>query len=297
MNMTLNAYIPEITVQSWDHACKIARSLMGWSFRGQDDASRKLESRLERQLAGNSYASKLIGNREAHMIKQFRNLSYLFAQMPESDTPNFDALALIQHHGGPTRLLDFTRSFYAAAFFAMENARTDAAVWAFNHLRWINIRDTVSEMRYGDMYVDEINEAHLGLAEVILSGKNDQQEKGIYSLHSRLLNERIIAQQGCFLFPCDISASMESNFLATVESEKLLSSVDRRTSLAFLDDGQVDSLLLKIVLPKSLHLKALMDMRAMNVTAATLFPGIDGFARSLGFHLRELELNVLRGFR
>jgi hypothetical protein len=39
---------------------------------------------------------------------------------------------LIQHHGGPTRLLDFTHSFYVAAFFALERATEDVAVWAVN---------------------------------------------------------------------------------------------------------------------------------------------------------------------
>ena len=38
---------------------------------------------------------------------------------------------------------------------------------------------------------------------------------------------------------------------------------------------------LKIELPIEIHGVVLQDLKAMNVTAATLFPGLDGFARSL----------------
>lgn len=37
-------------------------------------------------------------------------------------------LALMQHHGGVTRLLDFTKSPFVAAFFALENATAEVAV-------------------------------------------------------------------------------------------------------------------------------------------------------------------------
>jgi hypothetical protein len=39
-------------------------------------------------------------------------------------------------------------------------------------------------------------------------------------------------------------------------------------------------------LPRHLHTKALRDLHAMNVTSVSLFPGLDGFARSFYHEIR-----------
>ena len=41
----------------------------------------------------------------------------------------------MQHHGAPTRLIDFTWSPYVAAFFALERTLADGVVWAMNPAR------------------------------------------------------------------------------------------------------------------------------------------------------------------
>ena len=48
---------------------------------------------------------------------------------------DFQWLALMQHYGAPTRLLDFTWSPYVAAFFALERTLGDGVVWAMNPAR------------------------------------------------------------------------------------------------------------------------------------------------------------------
>jgi hypothetical protein len=38
----------------------------------------------------------------------------------------------MQHHGAPTRLLDFMYSIYLAAYFTLEHAEGDSVVWAIH---------------------------------------------------------------------------------------------------------------------------------------------------------------------
>src|SRR5208337_1142998 len=49
---------------------------------------------------------------------------------PDDDTQQW--LSLMRHYGAPTRLLDFTFSFFMAAYFALEDAQGNSVVWAIN---------------------------------------------------------------------------------------------------------------------------------------------------------------------
>jgi hypothetical protein len=53
--------------------------------------------------------------------------------------------------------------------------------------------------------------------------------------------------------------------------------------------GYQEASIVKIIIPRGSHKTAISDLNEMNVTSATLFPGLDGFARSLLFHLRVMD--------
>ena len=57
-------------------------------------------------------------------------------------------------------------------------------------------------------------------------------------------------------------------------------------SVALIFDGAEDPIsIVKLPIPREWHEEILNELRYMNITAATLFPGLEGFARSLRLHL------------
>jgi hypothetical protein len=115
--------------ESWQQP--IARFRSNYAFRGMSDASFALETSLRR--LGGRYA-----DHEAHLLRNFRKYAW--------DTPLDDSvwawLALGQHHGLPTRLLDWTYSPLVAMHFAtvgVEWFHQDGVIWCVDFVRAIKL--------------------------------------------------------------------------------------------------------------------------------------------------------------
>src|ERR1051325_10040142 len=121
-----------VKVNSWKDARNVQSDLQGWRFRGHTVSSWRLSSRLEREAKQVGCEIDKLANRERWILREFRRRAHHYLTNLPDENQLIEWLALIQHHGGPTRLLDFSYSFYVAAFFAMEFATGDAAIWAID---------------------------------------------------------------------------------------------------------------------------------------------------------------------
>lgn len=154
-------------------------------FRGQSDASWQLESRIARYPNGIKI--------ERLIWAEFRRFAAPhLSREPKSD---FEWLALAQHHGLATRLLDWTTSPLAALWFAVRPAEkkdkaSHAKIWAFIPSESVTIDQSELDCKPGPF----------------------EQTKPLL-VHPNQISPRIAAQNGCFtLQPYDHEKQAFLNF-------------------------------------------------------------------------------------
>lgn len=267
---------------SWYAAKSLLAGFDRFAYRGQANAQWRLLSGIERAAATINAPVGMLRNRESWVRAQFQRRAHHYID----DLPHPDCLvewlAIIQHHGGPTRLLDFTHSPYIAAFFAYEHASADAAIWAVNVdgiERMLEIKLGVKR-RCADTILD-VNAFFLAHAEQFLAKRDP--ESLVLPIEPQRLNERMSIQQGTFLMPCDLRRPFDENLAATfdIDAEDFVEIAGFRAQPVGDIGDRSGASVVRIILPIAERSRALMDLSAMNITAATLFPGLDGFARSL----------------
>lgn len=246
---------------SWSQFTDFVSRLSGeWVYRGQH-RDWKLRSSLERSL-GNwdvdlSNAPKIEEQLDREFKRQYRSDGQ---NAVNSDT--FYRLALMQHHGAPTRLLDWTYSPFVAAKFAMEAGAKDAVVWCLNTV-W-NYEAAAKVV--GEDEIKARNEDSLRNDKSFcpLYMPEGTRHKFVYAENATQLNERLIIQQGVFMCPGDVG----STFL---ENLKAMEGWDSKHNI----------LKLRLKMTSQELFRFVVALRRMNVHSAVLFPGLDGFARSL----------------
>src|SRR5688500_18782198 len=106
----------------------ISRFRSPFAFRGAGDARHDLRSGLSR-------LGKQAAELEPHILRNFRR--YAHRESTKAELP-WNWLAIAQHHGVPTRLLDWTYSPYVAMHFATESTEyfdRDGAIWSVDYVK------------------------------------------------------------------------------------------------------------------------------------------------------------------
>jgi hypothetical protein len=265
---------------SWDAARDLARRLPRHAFRGQPDAGFLPSSSLERAAARLCYDPGQLFDVEERMVRELQRRSGQYLLHPPPRDATLDWLALLRHHGAPTRLVDFSKSFYVACWFAIESADGDAAVWAVD-LACLHRHAT--RLLSEHLPAGELPEETWKVAGAVLPRRD--LGPGVVEVEPFQLDERLAAQQGMFLLPLDPARSFMDNLAATFGVDTF--SADPGDAVAYegtpggAGAAALAAPVLQIVLPQSIHRSMRDDLWRMNLTPASFFPGLDGFARSL----------------
>src|SRR5262245_16940682 len=242
-------------VETWEDYLTLVSDhpLREWAFRGQRDATWRLWPTISRELGNRGVKSRFWTAQEHRIIRIFqRKALHFLDKVPEVvDTPQW--MALIQHHGGPTRLLDFTWSPYVAAFFALESSVSDSAVWAVNAPK-------LGTYAYGPTFPARSRPPSPA---TVLRTVGMRGRDAVAIGEPYFKNRRVVAQSGTFAFPSDITRPVDE-----ILSNK-------------------SGVVTKLVLRAKLRKRALRELYRMNITYATLFPDLDGLGRSLHFELEN----------
>lgn len=286
----------KIHISNWEEAVSILKIIDMknplWAFRGQANATWGLQTKFERESERHNLNTYFYSVCESNIISNFRRQAGQYIQNLPAQNSTVDWLALIQHYGGPTRLLDFSYSFYVASFFAIHNSYSDSAVWCLN-INYLlkknkDLSDQIRKISYQDIVQKYVEKTNLSIE----SKQSNQLEEGICIVEPFIQEKRLSIQQGLFIAPTNIEQSFQKN-LATAIDAKADSLKDDNLSLITLNDiknikGE-ELCLLKIILSKDMNYEAVNQLRNMNISDATLFPGVDGFTRSLNFAFHEVK--------
>jgi FRG domain len=269
----------DYTVKSWEDCRSLLKNVEHWVFRGHSNSAWSLQTTLERGAKmTNAYISD-IPKIERRIIDKFQRRAYHYLdKLPEKENI-LEWLSLVQHHGGPTRLLDFSYSYYVALFFSIDQALQESAVFCLN--RGLICREGLETEK--NRWSSE-NELEFGSREYCNRALKEQTLSPLVMLVEPFyIHERLSRQQGLFAIPFEGQQSFEYNLSLTVnnyqkELPKSRKINDYDSLLSLLNQ---ECALLKVNIPKEFHNEIRRDLKLMNITNETLFPGIDGFSKSL----------------
>ncbi|WP_432797187.1 FRG domain-containing protein [Poriferisphaera sp. WC338] len=253
-------------------------------FRGQADASWPLSTKIER--VAKQFEQVEIPHLEWFILDDFRRQAHQYLNhLPEKEN-RVDWLALIQHYGGPTRLLDFTKSLAIALFFAIENTTTEAAVYAVSCNPLFKNLDSKGAPQDKDGATHQYMRAHKIINK--LPRFDYGANEGILPVEPDFLCDRQSLQQGVFLYPEISILSFERNLCTELGLD-----TDRFPNFELLTDRRFfqklelpyENPLIKFTVPNNADLRTqlMAKLYSMGIDARSLFPGIDGLARSFIF--------------
>lgn len=244
--------IEQVYADSWQHNIKRFRS--NYAFRGLSDKDYRLKTSLIR-LGGNCRVL------ESHLLRNFKK--YARMENPSSYSV-WDWLAIAQHHGLPTRLLDWTYSPLVAMHFATSDIGEfdkDGVIWCVDYVRMHELLPSV--------FREKLDE----------EGSNVFTVKMLSDVCKFLEKFDTISEDDFVLF--FEPPSMDERIVNQFAFHSLISNPDAILS-EILPAHQ--GLYKRIIIPRDLKWEVRDKLDQANINERVMFPGLDGLSAWLARH-------------
>lgn len=195
---------------------------------------------------------------EAHILRNFAR--YSRPHLPAAPSNDWELLVIAQHHGVPTRLLDWSYSPLVAAHFATGAAvpERDTAIW---QLDWQQVHRAF-DLPDLALLIDDLVDLDLAETEGEFTPWDlfaESASSFACMIEPPSLNARIVAQTAAFTLCSDASQSVD----------------------AFLEQHGLGDALTKFVVPASVVPRLRDQLDLAGIEERRLFPDLDGVARSI----------------
>jgi len=226
-------------------------------FRGQADEGWPLETRLHRTFPAQTLAHE---RRMMQVLQADAPMKMRGVDLPDGE---LQWMAFSQHHGGPTRLLDWSDSPFVALFFAaIDEPKEDGAIWMLNR-SWA-LRESLDIIRRetGDSV------AWMTPIGTLVQTVEAASVPVILPVSPSPRFPRMAAQSGHFTYVGGETASMTLALAACSPHDPSVKSATR-------------TVLEKLTFPASIKEECLQYLSTMQIDYSTIYPDFEGLARSL----------------